>query len=95
MEKIFHDDSRIGFLAHARKFSSALDKEQILAPAKSLNEMRRVIFNDFIDVGLCGFYIALILAMLSFAIIAIREARASEKATVRETKDDVLRPIGA
>lgn len=95
LEKIFHDDSRIGFLAHARKFSSALDKEQILAPAKSLNEMRRVIFNDFIDVGLCGFYIALILAMLSFAIIAIREARASEKATVRETKDDVLRPIGA
>ena len=57
--------------------------------------MHRVIFNDFIDVGLCGIYIALILAMLSFAFIAIREARASETATVRETKDDVLRPIGA
>jgi carbon starvation protein len=57
--------------------------------------MHRVIFTDFIDVGLCGIYIALILAMLSFAFIAIREARASETATVRETKDDLLRPIGA
>jgi carbon starvation protein len=95
LEKIFHSDPRIGFLAHAQKFSTALETEQILAPAKSLTEMHRVIFNDFIDVGLCGIYIALILAMLSFAFIAIREARASETATVRETKDDLLRPIGA
>lgn len=95
LEKIFHSDSRIGFLAHAQKFSKALETEQILAPAKSLSEMHRVIFNDFIDVGLCSIYIALILAMLSFAFIAIREARASETATVRETKDDLLQPIGA
>jgi carbon starvation protein len=90
LEKIFHDDPRIGFLAHARKFAAAADKEQVLAPAKTLAEMRRVIFNDYVDASLCAIYIALVLAILGFAIVAIRAARASDVVTTRETEDELL-----
>ena len=95
VEKIFHDDPRIGFLAHARKFSAAFDKGQILAPAKTLGEMQRVIFNDYVNISLCAIYIALVLAMLGFAIVAIRAARAAPTATTRETEDELLQAAGA
>ncbi|MCC3245662.1 carbon starvation protein A [Methylocystis sp. WRRC1] len=95
LEKIFHDDPRIGFLAHARKFAAAADKEQLLAPAKTLSEMQRVIFNDYIDASLCAIYIALVLAMLGFALAAIRHARACDVVTTRETEDEMLQPARA
>ena len=94
-EKIAHQDPRIGFIAHAQKFSKAFDSGQLLAPAKSINEMQRVIFNDYVDVGLCMIYIVLILTMLVFALLAIRDARASAVATIRETEDDMLQPAEA
>ncbi len=95
LEKIFHDDPRIGFLAHARKFAAALDKGQLLAPAKTLEEMRRVIFNDYVDAGLCAIYIVLVLSILGFALRAIRAARAAQTITTRESEDELLQPAGA
>jgi len=95
LEKIFHSDPRIGFLAHAQKFSDAVTGGKILAPAKSLNDMQRVIFNDYVDVGLCAIYIVLVLAMIGFALAAIRDARASTSVTTRESDDEMLQPAGA
>ncbi len=95
LEKIFHDDPRIGFLAHARKFAGALDRGQLLAPAKTLEEMRRVIFNDYVDAGLCAIYIVLVLSILGFALRAIRAARAAQSVTTKESDDEVLQPAGA
>jgi carbon starvation protein len=95
LEKIFHEDPRIGFLAHARKFAGALDKGQLLAPAKSVEEMHRVIFNDYVDAGLCAIYIVLVLSILGFALRAIKAARASDVVTTRETSDEMLQPAGA
>jgi carbon starvation protein CstA len=34
-QKIFDDNVKVGFLAHARKFQAALDQGQVLAPAKT------------------------------------------------------------
>jgi len=90
LEKIFHDDPRIGFLAHAKKFSAALDKGQLLAPAKTVEEMHRVIFNDYVDTSLCAIYIVLVLSILGFAIKSIRAARASNVVTTRESEDELL-----
>jgi carbon starvation protein len=95
LEKIFHDDPRIGFLAHARKFAGALDRGQLLAPAKTLEEMRRVIFNDYVDAGLCAIYIVLVLSILGFALRAVRAARAAQSVTTKESDDEVLQPAGA
>ncbi|KAF2991808.1 carbon starvation protein A [Methylocystis sp. MJC1] len=90
LEKIFHDDPKIGFLAHAKKFAAAADKNELLAPAKTLDQMHRVIFNDYVDAGLCAIYIVLVLSILGFALSSIRQARAVESATTRESEDDLL-----
>ncbi|WP_279635705.1 carbon starvation CstA family protein [Herbaspirillum rubrisubalbicans] len=53
-QKVFDANARVGFLAHARKYQAALDEGKLLAPAKSIEQMRQVIFNDYIDAGLAA-----------------------------------------
>ncbi len=68
VQKIFSDDPKIGFLALARKFSAAAADGKVLAPAKSLEEMQRVIFNNYLDAAVCSLFVLLVLAMCVFAL---------------------------
>ena len=86
-QKMFHPDPQIGFLSHAAKFSAALANGEILAPAKSVGEMRQVILNDYVNAGLCALFISVVLAMVFYGVKAIAEARRSEAPTTRETAD--------
>ncbi len=88
-EKILHENPKIGFLSHAARYSEAAAKDQILAPAKSALEMQRIIFNDYVDTALCGIFIALVLSMAVFGLIAIRDALRADKVTTRETDDEL------
>ncbi len=85
LEKIFQSDPRIGFLAHARRFSDALARDELLAPAKTMLDMRRILFNDYVDASLAAVLIALVLTMGAFGLRAMRAALRSEVATTRET----------
>jgi carbon starvation protein len=84
-QKIFDANVKVGFVAHANKFKAALDQGQVLAPAKSLDQMGRVIFNDYLDAALCGFFMFVVVAVLFYgirtALQANREARPSAKET--------------
>jgi carbon starvation protein len=84
LQKLFHPDPGIGFLAHAAKFGAALDQGKVLAPAKTLEEMHRVVVNDRVDAALCALFIAVVLAMLVYGIDRARRALASPGATVLE-----------
>ena len=84
-EKLWHSDPRIGFLAHAHKFADALSHGELLAPAKTLAQMHRVILNDYVDAALCALLISVVLAMTGFGLAAIRRARASNNITSHET----------
>ncbi|MGJ9418655.1 carbon starvation CstA family protein [Massilia sp. CMS3.1] len=84
-QKIFHENVRIGFVAHAQKFQAALDQGQVLAPAKSLDEMRRVIFNDYVDAALAGFFMVVVLAVLCYGIRTVINARNNNSPTVKES----------
>lgn len=86
-QKVFHADPRIGFLAHASRYSDALARGEVLAPAKGMGQMRQVIFNDYVNATLCAFFIAVVLAMVAAGVKAIAAARRSEAPTVRETAD--------
>jgi carbon starvation protein len=86
-QKIFHADPRIGFLAHAGRYSDALGRGEVLAPAKGVGQMRQVIFNDYINAALCAFFIAVVLAMVFAGVRAILAARRSKSPTVMETAD--------
>jgi carbon starvation protein CstA len=84
LQKLFHPDPAIGFLAHAAKFSAAAGAGEVLAPAKTLADMQRVIFNDWVDAGLAALFIAVVLAMLAYGIAAARRALASPHVTAKE-----------
>jgi carbon starvation protein len=86
-QKMFHADPKIGFLSHARLYSDAFARGEILAPAKDAAEMRQVIFNDYVNASLCALFIAVVLAMVLYGIKAILEARRSAVPTARETAD--------
>jgi carbon starvation protein len=89
LEKIFHESPKIGFLAHARLFRAAAEKGELLAPAKTAEQMQRILFNDYVDVALCAIFIALVLAMLVFGLSSIRAALRAESVTTKETRDDL------
>ncbi|MFC5480816.1 carbon starvation CstA family protein [Massilia suwonensis] len=84
-QKIFHENVKVGFLAHAQKFQAALDAGEVLAPAKSLDQMRRIIFNDYVDATLCGFFMVVVLAVLFYGIRTVINARNSGNPTVKES----------
>jgi len=84
-QKIFHENVKVGFVAHARKFQAALDQGQVLAPAKSPEQMSRIIFNDYLDAALCGFFMLVVLAVLVYGIRTIQAARKDARPSTRET----------
>ena len=83
--KLFDTNPKISFLAHADKFSAALANGDVLAPAKSVADMRQIIFNDYVDAALCGGFMVVVALMLVFGARAILQARASSQPTARET----------
>ena len=84
MQKIFHSDPRIGFLALAHKFSQAAEEGTVLAPAKSIAEMQRVAFNNYLDAVVCGVFVLLVLAMCWYTIKICRRALRQAQPTAKE-----------
>ena len=84
-QKLFHADPRIGFLAHADKFSAAFNAGEVLAPAKSLAQMQQVIFNDHINATLCVLFMSVVLVMLFCSLRAMRAALRSGRIESTET----------
>jgi carbon starvation protein len=84
IQKVFHSNPAIGFLAHAERFRTAADEGKLLAPAKSIEQMRQVIFNDYLDATLASLFVLVVLAMLIFGIRACLQALRSDRPTTRE-----------
>jgi carbon starvation protein CstA len=84
-QKIFDANVKVGFVSHAQKFQAALDQGQVLAPAKSLDQMSRVIFNDYVDATLCGFFMFVVVAVLLFGIRTAMQANRQARPSAKET----------
>ena len=84
-QKVFHDNPKIGFLANANKYQTALDKGELLAPAKSLDQMHQIITNNYVDAALAALFMLLVLSILAYAIPACRRALSNNKPTTLET----------
>ena len=77
-QKIYDANPKIGFLAHAAKYRGALAEGKVLAPAKSIEQMQQVIFNDYVDATLAGFFMVVVLSVLVFGVrTALQAWRAS------------------
>ena len=82
--KLFSADPKVGFLAHAAKFSEAAEAGSLLGPAKTMDEMQRIIFNDRVDAALVGLFLAVVLAILFFTIRSCIAARRNADPTACE-----------
>ncbi len=93
--KLFSSDPAVGFLAHASKFADAASRNEVLAPAKSMAEMRAIIFNDRIDAALCALFLAVVISLMFFTIrtciAALRDPNPSaHEAPARELPADMV-----
>ncbi|MEQ1512738.1 MAG: carbon starvation CstA family protein [Lysobacteraceae bacterium] len=84
-QKLFNADPKIGFLANADKFGTALASGEILAPAKTLQDMQRIVFNNQLDAGLCVLFMSVVTLMVVFGIRAALAARRHAQPTAQET----------
>jgi carbon starvation protein len=82
--KLFSADAKVGFLAHAAKFSAAADAGTVLTPAKSMAEMQRIIFNDRVDAALVALFLAVVLSLMVFTIKTCLAARRNPAPTALE-----------
>lgn len=83
--KIFSADPKLGFLAHADKYAAAIAEGKVLAPAKTLAAMERVVFNDRLDAALCLLFMGVVISVLIYSVKAIRVARGTARVTAQET----------
>jgi carbon starvation protein len=93
-QKIFDANPRIGFLAHAGKYKDAVADGVLLAPAKSLEQMQQVIFNDYVNASLAGLFILVLISILFFGIRTVLRARATGRPTAKEAPFELL-PVEA
>jgi carbon starvation protein len=83
-EKIASPLPAIGFLAHTAKFSAALSAGRVLAPAKSLAEMHRVLTNDYVDSGLTIIFMVVVVLMLGCGVVCMVRALGERRVTAEE-----------
>ncbi len=84
-QKIFSTDAKVGFLAHASKFQTAIDNGTVLAPAQSIAAMQRIVFNDRLDAALCILFMGVVVSVLIYSIRAIAKALGTDHPTAQET----------
>ncbi|MBY0498359.1 MAG: carbon starvation protein A [Nitrosomonas sp.] len=89
-QKIFDTNPRIGFLAHASKYQDAIMEGVVLAPAKSLEQMQQVIFNDYVNATLAGLFMTVLISMLIFGIRTVLQARITHHLTTQEAPFELL-----
>lgn len=93
-QKVFHENPKIGFLAAANKYHAAMDQGQLLAPAKTMEQMQQIVLNNYIDAGMAALFLFLVVSILFFAVPACRKALGKKDRTDRETAFEPM-PEGA
>ncbi len=93
-EKLFNARPAVGFLAHAARYRAAVAAGTVLAPAATLGEMRRVIVNDDVDVGLTATFMLVVIVMLVSGAMAVLSAYAEPRPSSREIGYDLRLPAG-
>ncbi|QEI06282.1 carbon starvation protein A [Pigmentiphaga aceris] len=84
-QKIFDSDPRVGFLAHAARYKKALAEGTVLAPAKTAEEVNRIVFNDYVNATLTAAFVFVVLSVVIFGTRTILKARKQRDPHSKET----------
>jgi carbon starvation protein len=77
-------DPKIGFPAAANKYANGIASNTMIAPAKTIDEMQRIVTNNNVDSGLTALFMLLVIATVVFGLRAIIKARSSALPTANE-----------
>ena len=91
-QKVFSANPKVGFLAHADRYRTALEQGKLLAPAKSIDQMRQIIFNDYVDASLAFLFMFVVVSVLFFGIRTILSARNKNRPSVDEAPSESFPP---
>jgi carbon starvation protein len=84
LEKVANPDPKVGFVSHALRFGEAAAAGKVLAPAKTLDEMGRIVFNDYVDALLAALFVAIVIVMVVYGVMRSLGALRNAKATTVE-----------
>ncbi|AVO54069.1 carbon starvation protein CstA [Ectopseudomonas oleovorans] len=82
--KLFDSNPAVGFLALADKYSAAIAKGEVIAPAKDMAQMHHVLFNAYTNATLTILFLFVVMSILFYAIKVGRAALAKPERTDRE-----------
>ncbi|WP_225747565.1 carbon starvation CstA family protein [Eikenella sp. Marseille-P7795] len=83
-QKVFDSNPRVSFMAHAAKYKDALARGEILAPAKTAEEMGRIAFNDTVNSGLTILFLAVVVVVAIYGFRVAMKARKVAWPTAQE-----------
>jgi carbon starvation protein len=66
--KLFSDDPRLGFLAHARFLRLAMESGTLPPGVREMSHLPRLIFNDYLDAAVAGFFLVAVVVVLAASI---------------------------
>jgi carbon starvation protein len=85
-QKVFSDDPKLGFFAQRDKFQDALDAGDVVAPAKSIDDMHSIVTNSTVDGVLAAlFAVLIVVVILDAARVWVRVIRSRKPAPTTET----------
>jgi carbon starvation protein len=67
-QKVFSDNPAIGFFAQRDRYADALDRGEVLAPAKSIDDMHAVVTNSTVDGVLSALFAILVILVIANAM---------------------------
>src|ERR1700741_1209430 len=84
VEEVFRPNSNVGFISHPLRYGDAIAAGRLLAPAKTLGEMSRIVFNDYVDASLEAVFVLVVVATGIYGLINSRRALGNPQPTAME-----------
>jgi carbon starvation protein len=84
-EKVASSNPKIGFFALASRYSEAAAAGTVIAPAKTIADMQRVAFNNYLCGSITIMFAALVVVMAFFTVKFSLQALRNPKPTASET----------
>ncbi|MEV6651395.1 carbon starvation CstA family protein [Streptomyces sp. NPDC051219] len=95
-QKIFSDDTKLGFFAQREKYQAGIDADKVLPPAKSMDDMHTIVTNATVDGVLSALFAVLIIVVIADAarvcFRAISNPEGVRLAEVPYTESKLLAP---
>ncbi|MFJ1644068.1 carbon starvation CstA family protein [Streptomyces sp. NPDC088258] len=97
-QKIFSGDPKVGFFTQRDVYRSAIDRGEVLPPAKTMDDMHTVVTNSTVDGVLSALFALLILVVIADAArVCLTAIRAPESVKLSETpyvRSRIVAPAG-